>query len=52
MKYNDKNIEFDNSKISINDFFIEKIRELESGRETDIYSIDFTYGSVIFTKKI
>ena len=52
MKYNRPGIELDNEKCSFNDFILKNILDLELSDSTDIYSIEFYRGSMIFTKKI
>ena len=54
MKYNDSTVELNNSKISMDKFILDKIKDGQRQNKdeyTDIYSIDFSYGSIIFTKK-
>jgi len=52
MKYNNPGIELDNNKYSINDFILKHILDLQGSTTTDIYSIEFYRGSMIFMKKL
>ena len=52
MRYNMPGIELDNEKCSMNDFILKHVLDLQLSESTNIYSIDFHRGSMIFTKKI
>ena len=52
MEYNRSDLQLDNVQIDIDKFIIDKIKDIQHNPNTDIYSIDFTLGSMIFTKKI
>lgn len=50
MKYNNKNINVDNSTNNFNDFIIEKVYNLQVKENVDMYSVEFYRGSMIMRK--